>query len=155
MLEEVVVNKLIEKKQTIASMESCSGGALCDAITDVEGASKVIKFSAITFSNEYKVRLGVDRSIIEEYSVNSVETARQMAFKITFFAESTYGIGITGRYNNKSEDLNKRKKIYISIYNSKEHKYHDLILKSPNKRIKKCNEYVVKKTLEKLLEIIK
>ena len=155
MLEETVVKRLIMNNQTIASMESCSGGAFCNAITNVEGASNVFKFSAITYSNEYKVRLGVDRNVIEEYSVNSIETARDMAFKITFFAESTYGIGITGRFNSlNQENKRKRNTIYVSIYCSRNNKYYDLILKSPNKRREKCKEYVIKKILEYLLKII-
>ena len=153
MIEEVVA-RLIKKNQTVASMESCSGGALCNAITNVEDSSKVFHFSAVTYSNDYKVRLGVDRAVIEEYSVYSIETARQMAYKISFFAESTYGIGITGKINNKQDEDKKRNKIYISIYDSKHNKYYDIILKSPNKRREKCKEYIVKKIMEKLLVIL-
>lgn len=41
-------------------MESCTGGALVNAITNIPGASEVLKFSAVTYSNEYKIKLGVD-----------------------------------------------------------------------------------------------
>lgn len=152
MVEEVV-NRLIARKETISTMESCSGGALANALTNINGSSKIIKFAAVTYSNDYKVRLGVERSIIEEYSVFSIETAREMAFKISFFAESTYGVGITGKFNSKLDDniKQKRNKIYVSIYNSKKNNYIDLIIKSPIKRREKCKEYVVKKTLETLL----
>ena len=50
-----VVEKLIKLNKTISTMESCTGGALVNEITNVEGASNVIKFSAVTYSNEYKI----------------------------------------------------------------------------------------------------
>ena len=50
-----LVNMLISKNKTIATMESCTGGALVNEITNALDASKVLKFSAITYSNEYKI----------------------------------------------------------------------------------------------------
>ena len=61
------VDKLIEKKKTIGTMESCTGGGIADAITSVEGASLVLKFSAVTYSNEYKIKMGVKEETIEKY----------------------------------------------------------------------------------------
>ena len=54
-----VVNLLIEKKKTIATMESCTGGFVASSITDIDGSSNVLKFSAVTYSNEYKIKMGV------------------------------------------------------------------------------------------------
>ena len=47
---EDVVNKLKEKNKTIATMESCTGGGVANAITNVPGASEIILFSAVTLS---------------------------------------------------------------------------------------------------------
>lgn len=153
---EDIVSKLKERKETLAAMEACTGGAIIDAITNIEGSSSVVKFSAVTYSNDYKVRLGVDRKVMEEHSVFSIHTARQMAFRIAFFAESTYGIGTTGRFNKPEENLNNKKSnIYVSIYNTKTNLFSDMIIKCPNKRREKCKEYVVKKIITELLDIIK
>ena len=54
---EDVVNKLKEKNKTIATMESCTGGGVANAITNVPGASEIILFSAVTYSNEYKIKM--------------------------------------------------------------------------------------------------
>ena len=70
-----VVRVLTEKHKTIATMESCTGGGVVNAITNIEGASEVLKFSAVTYSNEYKIKMGVDSQIIDKYSVYSMETA--------------------------------------------------------------------------------
>ena len=70
-----VVKILTEKHKTIATMESCTGGGVVNAITNIEGASEVLKFSAVTYSNEYKIKMGVDSQIIDKYSFYSMETS--------------------------------------------------------------------------------
>lgn len=40
---------------TISAMESCTGGAVANAITSIEGASEVLKFCVVTYCNEYKI----------------------------------------------------------------------------------------------------
>ena len=44
-----IVNKLIEKKITITTMESCTGGFLISSITDVEGASNITEGGFVTY----------------------------------------------------------------------------------------------------------
>lgn len=46
-------------------MESCTGGGVANAITNIEGSSRVFMFGAVTYSNEYKIKMGVNRNIIE------------------------------------------------------------------------------------------
>jgi PncC family amidohydrolase len=94
-----VVQTLIKLGKTISTMESCTGGALASSITDIEGASEVLKFSAVTYSNEFKIKMGVDENIINQYSVYSIETANQMSKNISLFTNSDYGVGITGKLN--------------------------------------------------------
>ena len=71
---EKTIKKLIELKKTISTMESCSGGALANAITNIPDASKIFRFGAVTYSNEYKIKMGVSKDIIDTYSVYSKET---------------------------------------------------------------------------------
>ena len=59
-----VVKILAELKKTIATMESCSGGAVVNAITNIPGASRVLKFSAVTYANEFKIKMGVDKELL-------------------------------------------------------------------------------------------
>ena len=94
-----LVLKLIDREKTISSMESCTGGGFANEITNIEGASDILKFSAVTYSNEYKIKMGVNSDIIDEYSVYSMETADEMSKKISDFTISDYGIGITGKIN--------------------------------------------------------
>ena len=90
MKEKEVVKKLVDKKETIASMESCTGGYFASTITCVDGSSEVLKFSAVTYSNEYKIKMGVDAKVIDKYSVYSFNVSRQMAKAISNFTKSKY-----------------------------------------------------------------
>ena len=68
-----VVDRLCKLKKTIATMESCTGGGVANEITNIPGASEVIRFSAVTYSNEYKIKMGVPSSTINQYSGHSTE----------------------------------------------------------------------------------
>ena len=152
-----VVETLTKNKETIATMESCSGGAIVNAITNIPGASEVLKYSAVTYANEFKIKMGVNKETIDKYSVYSMEVAKEMSKNISLFANSTYGIGITGKinradpYNNSGED----NKIFISIYNSKNDTYNtfNLIAKDMDRIGNK--EYIVTSVTDKLLEIFR
>ena len=80
-----LVNRLIESNTSISTMESCTGGGVSNAITNIEGASEILKFSAVTYSNEYKIKMGVSPEIIDKYSVYSEECADEMSFNISKF----------------------------------------------------------------------
>ena len=126
-----LVEKLKKENKTISTMESCSGGALANAITNVEGASEVFSFSAITYSNEFKIKMGVNKDIIDKYSVYSMETAKELSYNISKFANSNYGIGITGKLNrvDKNNLFGDDNVVFISIYNKDNNEYYNDILK--------------------------
>lgn len=125
-----IVELLIKKHKTIATMESCTGGFIASSITDIEGASEVLRFSAVTYSNEYKIKLGVSAKTIDTYSVYSMNVAREMAKNISEFAQSDYGIGITGKINRKDENnlFGDDNKIFYSIYDKENDKFYDFTL---------------------------
>ena len=123
-----IISKLKDNNKTISTMESCTGGALASLITDISGASAVFKYGAVTYSNEYKIKMGVSSEVIEKYSVYSMETAREMARAISNFTASDFGIGITGKLgevdpNNLSGDNNR---VFICIYDKENGNYIDL-----------------------------
>ena len=113
-----IVLELIKRGETIATMESCTGGGVANAITCIEGASEVLKFSAVTYSNQYKIKMGVSADVINEYSVYSMETAHEMALNISKFANSDFGVGITGKLNRADVNNNfgKDNQVFVSIY---------------------------------------
>lgn len=91
------VNALREKKMTIATAESCTGGLVSAKITSVSGSSEVISFSMVTYSNEVKIRkLGVKRETVESFGAVSKQTAKEMAERIKLLAEADVGVSVTG-----------------------------------------------------------
>jgi PncC family amidohydrolase len=137
-----IVSILNDRNETIATMESCTGGGVANQITNIEGASNVLKFSAVTYSNEYKIKMGVSSEVIDKFSVYSMETAHEMARSISEFANSTYGIGITGKLNRADEANNYGldNEVFVSIY--KNGKYYDLT-KVVNKSTREENKQLI------------
>ena len=134
-------------------MESCTGGAIVNAITNVSGASSVLNFSAVTYSNEYKIRMGVSKDIIDKYTVYSKQTAREMALAISKFADSNYGIGITGKLG-KRDPKNKcgnDNQVFMCIYDNDLDKYvdFDIFVDRDNRRDDKME--VLEEVILKLL----
>ena len=112
-----IIDILIANNESVSSMESCTGGAFASYLTDIPGTSNVFRFSAVTYSNEFKIKMGVSPDVIEKYSVYSSETARAMSKSISCYANSTYGIGITGKLNRVDEvnKFGKDNEVLISI----------------------------------------
>ena len=152
-----VVNLLIEKKMTIATMESCTGGFVASSITDIDGSSSVLKFSAVTYSNEYKIKMGVSKDIIDKYSVYSMNVAREMAKKISDFANSDIGVGITGKINRIDESnlFGDDNKIYYAIYDKNSDKYYEYELIAINDTRLNNKKYIMENISKSLLEIYK
>lgn len=153
---KLVVDRLIDKNKTIASMESCTGGGFANEVTNIEGASEVLKFSAVTYSNEYKIRMGVDSNIIDKYSVYSMECAKSMSKNISDFANSDYGVGITGKINRA--DINNMygsdNLIYVSIYDRECDKYYTMSIEAINGSRKDNKEMIIMNIVKLLLTII-
>lgn len=121
-----LVNKLIKLNKTISTMESCTGGFLANSITNIEGSSEVFKFGAVTYSNEYKTKMGVDSNIIDKYTVYSIETAIEMSKAISIYTNSNYGVGITGKLNKQDNNnpFGSNNIVYVSIYDKEnDHAY--------------------------------
>lgn len=152
----LIVKRLTEKNQTISTMESCTGGGLANTITNIEGASEVLKFSAVTYSNEYKIKMGVSENIIKEYSIYSIETAKEMSKNISNFTGSDYGIGITGKLNrtDPNNPYGEDNIVFISIYEKSTNKFYNEEVKAILESRKENKELVINKVSELLLSII-
>lgn len=96
-LEQEIVETLIEKKYTITTAESCTGGMLAATIVNVPGASEVLREGYITYSNEAKERLvGVRTKTLESYGAVSDQTAKEMALGAAKVANSNVALSTTG-----------------------------------------------------------
>ena len=140
-----IIKKLTDLNKTIATMESCTGGGVANSITNIEGASEVIKFSAVTYSNEFKIKMGVSKDIILKYSVYSIETAMEMSKSISIFANSNYGIGITGKLNrvDKHNMFGNDNVVFVSIYDKDLDKFYNYQIEVDKPSRKENKELVI------------
>ena len=151
-----IVKTLLKNRETISTMESCTGGGVVNAITNVVGASEVLLFSAVTYSNKYKIKMGVSKETINKYTVYSLEVAKEMSYNIAQFTNSTYGIGVTGKINNEDKqnlkgDINT---VYVSIYNTKDCKYYLYKIKVTRKTREENKQILITFIIDKLKIII-
>lgn len=152
-----VVELLNKNNKTISTMESCTGGGVANAITNIEGSSSIFMFGAVTYSNEYKIKMGVNRNIIEKYSVYSMETAIEMSRSISAYTSSNYGVGITGKINkaDPSNPYGEDNKIFISIYDKDNDRYHNEEITASSVSRSQNKEIIIKEITEMLLSILK
>ena len=96
-LEAVVGRMLTERKETLATAESCTGGLLAQRITDVAGSSAYFIGGAVCYDARAKTDLaGVDPELIRAHGEVSEEVAIALARGIRERFQTTYGAGITG-----------------------------------------------------------
>ena len=82
---------------TIAAAESCTGGLLAGAITEIPGASDVFERGFVTYSNAAKIdMLGVRSETLAAFGAVSEEVAREMAEGALRRSEATIAVSITG-----------------------------------------------------------
>lgn len=96
-LNLTVAKLLVDKKLTIGTSESCTGGLLGAGLIDYPGISISFLEGAITYSNEAKIKtLGVKGETLEKFGAVSEETAREMAEGIRKRCGADIGVSTTG-----------------------------------------------------------
>ena len=149
---------LTDKNLTISTMESCTGGALSNYITNIEHCSNSFIGGYVTYSNEQKIRCGGSKEIIDKYTVYSMECAEAMAEACIKNTGSSIGVGVTGTLGNIDKNNNSSKigEVFISIiYRKKRNSYKveipSEILKHSRKFQKK---YLVRNILNSVYNIV-
>lgn len=152
-----LVELLIKNGKTISTMESCTGGGVANAITNIEGSSEILKFSAVTYSNEFKIKMGVDEKVIEKYTVYSMQTAVEMSKNISNFTGSDYGVGVTGKLNvpDINNPTNDNNTVYISIYIRKTNDFVNFTYIAQDISREENKNNIINLIVDKLINIIK
>jgi len=81
---EVVLGRILkDKKLTVATAESCTGGKIAQLLTSVSGASAYFKGSIVSYATDAKINvLGISKDVIAQHSVVSKEVASAMALSV-------------------------------------------------------------------------
>jgi len=96
-LEELVHKRLLEKRVTLATAESCTGGTIASRLTAQPGASAYMKGGVVAYSNEVKEStLGVRHETLATHGAVSEETVREMVEGVRRRLGADYAIATTG-----------------------------------------------------------
>ena len=145
-----IIKLLKRKKLKIALAESCTGGMLSNAITSVNGSSKIFTFGLVTYSNESKNRLlKVSRKILKKYGAVSEQCCFEMVKNLGKLTKNSICISITGI---AGPDGGSKKKpvglVYIGIKKFNKISINKYLFKN------KGRTYIQKSSVNKALKLI-
>jgi nicotinamide-nucleotide amidase len=96
-LEEVIGRILIEKKQTVAVAESCTGGYLGHLFTKISGSSAYFMGGILAYDNSVKInQLSVKPETLQNFGAVSEETVKEMSENVRKKLNTTYGLATSG-----------------------------------------------------------
>lgn len=96
-LSEAILRRAIKIGATVTTAESCTGGMVAAALTDIAGSSTIFERGFVTYSNAAKAdMLGVDPETLEAFGAVSEEVACEMAQGALRAAKATVAVSISG-----------------------------------------------------------
>ena len=97
LLESYIGTLLKEKKLTLSTAESCTGGHIGHKVTSISGSSSYFKGGIVSYSNEAKMKvLGVQKSTLENYGAVSEETVIEMQKGAIRLLHTSLSISVSG-----------------------------------------------------------
>lgn len=119
--EEKIVKLLKEKKMTVATAESCTGGLIAKRITDISGSSSVFECGIVSYSNRIKSEiLGVKEETLNKYGAVSEQTAMEMVSGALKVSGADIAVSVTGIAGPDSDGTDKPVGlVYIAVSDGK------------------------------------
>ena len=154
-LEAVVGKLLTEKKLTLATAESFTGGKIAEQITSVPGASAYFLGSVVSYSTKTKIDLlKVPEELIAAHSVVSAEVARVMAVNVRQLFKSDIAIATTGNAGPAKGDsdapigtvyiaIATKKEVFVSEFNMGNHRTK-IVQKGVHKALEMLQKEILK-----------
>jgi nicotinamide-nucleotide amidase len=97
LLAERVGRRLVKQDRRLATAESCTGGWIAKAVTDITGSSQWFLEGFVTYSDEAKMRqLAVPRAVLKKNGAVSKATVRAMATGALRHSEAQIAVAVTG-----------------------------------------------------------
>ncbi len=104
-LAETVLKILRTRGETVAVAESLTGGLVGAALTDVPGASSVVRGGVVAYATAVKATvLGVEDAVLHTHGAVSPQVARAMASGVRSMCGATYGVATTGVAGPQPQD---------------------------------------------------
>ncbi len=116
-IEKAVGKLLTDRKLTVGTAESCTGGKIAQILTSIPGSSVYYKGSIVSYAKEVKMDLlQIPEEMIRKYTVVSAEVAKAMALNVQRLLKTDYAIATTGNAGPAKDDTDKEVGIvYIAV----------------------------------------
>ena len=147
---EVVLGRLLtEKKLTISTVESCTGGKIASTLSAVPGASNYFKGSVVSYATQVKIEvLGIENEFIANHGVVSAEVALEMAKSALKIMASDFAIATTGNAGpTKGDEVAELGTVFIAIATPNEVFVEEFNFGQPR-------EKVIDRAVSKALELV-
>jgi len=111
-----LVSRLTARGQTVAVAESLTGGLVAAALTDVAGASAVVRGGVLAYATDLKAQiLGVDQGLLARVGAVDPDVAEQMATGVRSLMGATYGLATTGVAGPDQVDGKAVGTVYVAV----------------------------------------
>jgi nicotinamide-nucleotide amidase len=111
-----LVARLTAAGQTVAVAESLTGGLVAAALTDIPGASVVVRGGVLTYATDLKAKLlGVDQVLLARVGAVDADVAEQMAGGVRSLMGATYGLATTGVAGPDQVDGKPVGTVYVAV----------------------------------------
>jgi nicotinamide-nucleotide amidase len=118
-LPSVVLHALEQQGETLALMESCTGGLIASLITDTPGSATAFRGGIVSYATDVKAQFGVPQGILDAHGAVSVETARAMALAARERLGASVGVGVTGVAGPDPQEGKPVGEVHIAVITSK------------------------------------
>jgi len=136
-LAEKLISTLRERGETVATAESLTAGLVCVTLTEVPGASAVVRGGLIVYATDLKQRLaGVDGSLLARHGAVHPEVAAQMAAGARDKCGATWGIGLTGVAGPDPQDGVAPGTVYLAVASAQRHTGRKLIVSGARQQVR-------------------
>lgn len=148
-IEHQVADLLTQKKMTLATAESFTGGKIAERLTAIPGASNYFKGSVVSYATETKINLlGVPADLVEKHSVVSREVAVAMAKNAKNILNTDFAIATTGNAGPTKGDSDAEVgTVFIAISTPQRTFAEQFVMGNQRERI-------VKKSVNKAFELL-
>lgn len=113
---KMVKGLLTQRKETLTSCESLTGGLFGAAVCSVSGASDFYKGGVITYCDDAKERVGVTHETLEKHTAISGECAQEMALSASRFIGADWAVSFTGNAGPTAQDDAPVGLVYIAVF---------------------------------------
>ena len=96
-LAQTIITEFAAKGLMVSTAESCTGGLIAGALTDISGSSAVVDRGFVTYTNTAKMEmLGVQEATLASFGAVSRETALQMVHGALYRSKADMAVAVTG-----------------------------------------------------------